>query len=255
MDFEGRVAVVTGASRGIGRAIALAFAQHGAKGVLAGYASNADAAAATERAIRAAGADAATVGGDVADPATAKAMAKACVEKWGRIDAWVNNAGTTADASFLRMPEAKWRRVLDTNLEGTRHGCQAALEVMFRQRAGAIVNIVSVVGLMGSSGQANYAAAKAAVVALTRSLAVEFGRRGVRINALAPGYVRTELTASIGDHADAEQAVLARVPLGTYGRAEDIAQVAVFLASERAAFVTGATWVVDGGLTAGVRLE
>jgi 3-oxoacyl-[acyl-carrier protein] reductase len=254
VDFEGRVAVVTGASRGIGRAIALSFARHGAKGVLVGYASNAAAASEAEREVRAAGADATTLGGDVADPSTAKSLARACVERWGRIDAWVNNAGTTADGSFLRLPEAKWRRVLDTNLEGTRHGCEAALEVMFRQRSGAIVNVVSVVGLIGSAGQANYAAAKAAIVALTRSLAMEFGRRGVRVNAVAPGYVRTELTANIGGDAAAEQALLARVPLGTYGRPEDIAEVVVFLASERAAFVTGSTVVVDGGLTAGLRV-
>jgi 3-oxoacyl-[acyl-carrier protein] reductase len=254
VDFEGRVAVVTGASRGIGRAIAQGLARHGAKGVVIGYSTNAEAAAETERAVRDHGGETFSYGGDVADPHVSRAMARACMDRWGRLDAWINNAGTTADGPFLRMPEANWRQVLDTNLEGTRHGCTAALEVMFRQRSGAIVNVTSVVGLIGNAGQANYAAAKAAIIGLTRSLAVDFGRRGVRVNAVAPGYVRTELTASIGRHATAERALLARVPLGTYGRAEDVAEMVVFLAGERSAYVTGSTFVVDGGLTTGLRL-
>ncbi|MBI3969745.1 MAG: 3-oxoacyl-ACP reductase FabG [Chloroflexi bacterium] len=252
MEFGGRVAVVTGAGRGIGRSIAHAFAYQGAVGVVVGYQANVTAADDTAGQLREVGCDAATFGGDVADPATARGMARLAIERWGRLDAWVNNAGVTADGPFLRMPEARWRRVLDTNLEGTRHGCTAALEVMFRQRSGAIVNVASVVGLVGNAGQANYAAAKAAIFGLTRALAVDFGRRGVRINAVAPGYVATDLTEDLDK--TAKDALLSRVPLGRFGCAEDVANTVVFLAGGRAAYITGATFVVDGGLTAGLRL-
>src|SRR5207249_3215389 len=162
--------------------IALTLARRGAAGVVVGYHSNAAAAEETVSRLRALGCQAEAVGGDVADPQTAHAMADLATNRWGRLDSWVNNAGVTDDGPFLRMPEQRWRRVLDTNLEGTRHGCAAALEVMFRQRAGSIVNVISVVGLIGNAGQANYAAAKAAIGGLTRALAVDFGRRGVRIN-------------------------------------------------------------------------
>jgi 3-oxoacyl-[acyl-carrier protein] reductase len=252
VDFERRVAVVTGGGRGIGQAIALALARHGAAGVLVGYHRDEASAERTTQLLREKGCDAVAFGGDVAKAATAKAMARLAVERWGRLDAWVNNAGVTADGSFLRMPEERWRRVLDTNLEGTRHGCTAALEVMFRQRHGAIVNVISVVGLIGNAGQANYAAAKAAVAGLTRALAVDFGRRGVRVNAVAPGYVATHLTEDLDPVA--KQALLGRVPLGRFGCAEEIAETVVFLASERASYVTGGVFVVDGGLTTGLRL-
>ncbi len=251
-EFRAQVAVVTGGSRGIGRAIALAFARHGARGVVIGYQGNAPAADETVDHLRALGCEGEALAGDIARPETAKALARLAVARWGRLDAWVNNAGVTADGPFLRMPEPRWRRVLDTNLEGTRHGCSAALSVMFRQRAGAIVNVTSVVGLVGNSGQANYAAAKAAVTGLTRALAVDFGRRGVRINAVAPGYIETDLTQDLS--APARQALLERVPLGRLGRVEDVAELVVFLCSERASYITGCTFVVDGGLTAGLRL-
>lgn len=252
MDFGGRVAVVTGGSRGLGRAIALTFARHGAAAVVVGYHGNQAAAEETVGLLRDAGCQAEAVGGDIAAPATSKAMARLAMERWKRLDAWVNNAGTTGDGPFLRMPEERWRRVLDTNLEGTRHGCTAALEVMFRQRHGAIVNVTSVVGLIGNQGQANYATAKAAINGLTRALAVDFGRRGVRVNAVAPGYVLTDLTEDLDSHA--QQELLGRVPLGRFGEVGDIGEMVVFLSSDRAAYITGATFVVDGGLTAGLRL-
>lgn len=245
--------VVTGGGRGIGQAIALAFARAGAAGVVVGYHGNAAAAEQTVQAIRTAGADAIALQGDIAHRETARALARLAGERWGRLDAWVNNAGVTADGPFLRMPEERWRRVLDTNLEGTRHGCSAALEVMFRQRKGAIVNVTSVVGMIGNAGQANYAAAKAAVIGLTRTLAVDFGRRGVRINAVAPGYVETELTESLEPRA--KRTLLDRVPLGRFGQAEDVAELIVFLCSDRASYITGSTFTVDGGLTTGLRLE
>jgi 3-oxoacyl-[acyl-carrier protein] reductase len=250
MELQGRVAAVTGASRGIGREIALAMARQGAAAVVVGYHGNAAAADETADALRGLGCDAATVGGDVAVPATTQQMAAVSTERWGRLDAWVNNAGVTDDGPFLRMPEARWRRVLDTNLEGTRHGCQAALGVMFRQRAGSIVNVTSVVGLVGNAGQANYAAAKAAITGLTRSLAVDFGRRGVRVNAVAPGFVVTELTQEVDT-----SGFMGRVPLGRAGSLEEVAEVVAFLCGDRAGYITGTTVIVDGGLTAGFRLE
>jgi 3-oxoacyl-[acyl-carrier protein] reductase len=252
LDFEGKVAVVTGGARGIGQSITLALARHGAAGIVFGYQHNDAAARSAVQALQALGCESRAVRGDVVDPATARALARAATERWGRLDAWVNNAGTTGDGPFLRMPETRWRTVLDTNLEGTRHGCEAALEVMFRQRSGTIVNLTSVVGLIGNQGQANYAAAKAAVTGLTRALAVDFGRRGVRVNAIAPGYIVTDLTDKLDDTARAD--LLRRVPLARLGDPDDVAELAVFLCSERASYITGATFVVDGGLTTGLRL-
>ena len=250
MEFRGCVAAITGASRGIGREIALAFARQGAAGVVVGYHGNAVAAEETAEALRALGCAAATVGGDVAESATTQQMAHLAAERWGRLDAWVNNAGVTDDGPFLRMPDSRWRRVLDTNLEGTRHGCAAALGVMFRQRSGAIVNVTSVVGLAGNAGQANYAAAKAAITGLTRVLAIDFGRRGVRVNAVAPGFVVTELTRDVE-----ASGYVGRVPLRRAGELREVAEVVAFLCGSRAGYVTGTTVVVDGGLTAGLRLE
>lgn len=252
MDFQNRVAVITGGGRGIGRAIAQAFARHGAGGVVIGYRDDTSSAQKTVELLGEAGVPALSLSGDIAKPATSRALAKAALDRFGRLDAWVNNAGITADGPFLRMPEDRWRLVLNTNLEGTRHGCQAALEVMFRQRSGAIVNVASVIGLIGNSGQANYSAAKAAIIGLTRSLAVDFGRRGIRINAVAPGYVPTALTEEV--EGEAQRVLLSHIPLAKAGRPEDVAELTVFLCSERAAYITGATIVVDGGLTAGERL-
>jgi 3-oxoacyl-[acyl-carrier protein] reductase len=252
MELAGQTAAVTGGSRGIGREIALTLARRGAAGVVVGYHDNAAAAAETVSELRALGCDAEAVGGDVAERTTTHAMATLATDRWGRLDAWINNAGVTDDGPFLRMPEQRWRRVLDTNLEGTRHGCAAALEVMFRQRAGCIVNVTSVVGLAGNAGQANYAAAKAAIGGLTRALAIDFGRRGVRVNAVAPGFVVTDLTHDLEGAAQA--ALLGRVPLGRFGHLHEIAEVVAFLCSERAGNITGTTVVVDGGLTAGLRL-
>src|SRR3954454_20504204 len=227
MDLVGQTAAVTGGSRGIGREIALTLARRGAAGVVVGYHGHAAAAEETVSQLRALGCQAEAVGGDVADATTTQAMAALATDRWGRVDAWVNNVGVTADGPFLRMPEARWRRVLDTNLEGTRHGCEAALETMFRQRHGAIVNVTSVVGLIGNAGQANYAASKAAIVGLTRALAVDFGRRGVRVNAVAPGFVVTDLTHDL--EAATQATLLGRIPLGRAGQLQEVAEVVAFL--------------------------
>lgn len=245
--LDNRVALVTGGSRGIGRAIALALAEAGA-GVAVNYASGAAAAEGVVREIEALGRRALAVQADVSGQAAGDRLVEAVVGGLGRLDILVNNAGITRDGLLIRMKEQDWDDVLGTNLKGMFNCTRAAAKVMMKQREGRIINIASVAAFAGNPGQCNYAAAKAGVIGFTRVVARELGSRGIRVNAIAPGYITTDMTAGLPDKLKEE--ILARIPAGRFGVPEDIARVAVFLASPAAEYITGQTIVVDGGLTA-----
>jgi len=237
-------ALVTGASRGIGAAVARALAADGWP-VAIGFRSGADAAQAVAEEIRAAGGRAALVQGDVADPATPARLLEQSEEALGApVLALVNNAGVRADALSPQLSDDDWATVLDTNLTATFRLTRRALRPMLRARFGRIVNVSSIVGLKANPGQANYAAAKAGVLGLTKTVAAEVARRGVTVNAVAPGFIETDMTADLGDE------LLRLIPARRIGRPEEVAAAVRFLCSEDAAYVTGATLTVDGGLTA-----
>ena len=242
-DLSGKSALVTGGSRGIGRAIALALAAHGAN-VAINYASNAAAAEETAKAIG--DGRAVTLAGDVSDPATAAGLVEGTVAAFGRIDIVVNNAGVTADDLILRMSEDAWDRVVDTNLKGAFSVTKAALRPMIRQRWGRIICVSSVAGIVGNAGQANYSAAKAGIIGLTKAIAKEVASRNITANVIAPGFVDTEMTANLTDAQRDE--IMRMVAVGRTGTPADVAPAAVFLASEEAAYVTGHVLTVDGGL-------
>ena len=242
-SFEGVSVLVTGGTRGIGRGIVVAFAKRGANVTFTGR--NAEAAAET---ISAAGdgTNCLFVAGDVADPDGAKAAVNAAVEHGGGLDVVVNNAGITRDGLLMRMSMDDWSDVVSVNLTGTFLVTQAATRKLMKSRRGRLVNITSVVGLTGNAGQANYAASKGGVVAFTKAVAKEMAGRGVTANAIAPGFIQTDMTAGLGDKVQEE--LQGRIPLGRLGQVEDIAEVAVFLASEEAGYVTGQVIPVDGGM-------
>lgn len=245
MNFAGRTAVVTGGSRGIGRAVCLELARGGANVALC-YAGNEAAAQETATAIEALGAKALAVRCDVSDAAQAESLVRQAVEAFGAVDILVNNAGITRDGLLMRMPEADFDTVISANLKGAFLCMKAVARLMIRRKYGRIVNLSSVVGLRGNAGQVNYAASKAGVIGMTKSLAKELASKGVTVNAVAPGFIETDMTAAMQEAA--RMAVQASIPMGRPGAAEDVAHAVAFLASEEAAYITGQVLAVDGGM-------
>ena len=240
-----RCAVVTGGSRGIGRAICEKLAQQGFA-VCVNYAGNAAAAEETVAQCAAYGVEAFAVQADVSTAEGCNALFEAAMAKFGRVDVLVNNAGVTRDGLVLRMSEEDFDKVLDTNLKGAFLCCKAAAKIMMRQRYGRIVNMSSIVGLRGNAGQANYAASKAGLIGLTKSLAKELASRNITVNAIAPGFIATDMTDAMTEAARA--ATLASIPAGHIGKPEDVAQAAAFFAAESSAYITGQVLCVDGGM-------
>jgi 3-oxoacyl-[acyl-carrier protein] reductase len=243
MRLDGKVALVTGASRGIGRAIAQRLAESGATVILG--ARDAGRLAECVREIEARGGRAEAASLDVGEKPSVEAVMGGLLAKHGRLDVLVNNAGITRDNLLLRMKAEEWNEVLATNLTGSFLCTQLALKPMLRQKSGRIVNVTSVVGLTGNAGQANYAASKAGLVGFTKSVAREVASRGITVNAVAPGFIETDMTAAMTEKA--REAVLSAIPLGRVGEARDVAAAVAFLASDDAAYVTGQVLAVDGG--------
>jgi 3-oxoacyl-[acyl-carrier protein] reductase len=247
MRFDGQVALITGATKGIGHAVAVDLAKAGAT-VLVNYRRDAERAKEALAAVAEHQPDAALIQGDIADPADVARMFSQIRSDYGRLDAFVNNAGVTNDGYAVMMGDAKWRSVIDTNLTGAFLCCRAAGRLMVRQKSGAIVAIASTSGINAPAGQANYAASKAGLLAMVRVLAKELGGYGVRVNAVIPGFVDTAMTRTMPQETLSQH--LERVPLGRIGQPEDVASVVRFLLSaEGSGYVTGASVVVDGGMT------
>ena len=245
MGLERKVAVVTGASRGIGRGVALELAKRGAK-VVVNFHSNAAAASEVIDLIKQAGGDALAAQADVSKLDEAQQLVKTAVEFGGRLDILVNNAGTTRDMLLAMMPESDWDLVITTNLKSAYNCSKAALKPMMRQKYGRIVNMTSVAGLAGNGGQTNYSASKAGLIGFTKSLAKEVGARNITVNAVAPGFVPTDLTRTLPQNL-LDEAIKA-TPLGRMGAVEDVAYAVAFLVSDEAAYITGQVLSVDGGM-------
>jgi len=245
MLLDGKVAIITGASRGIGRAAAIELAKAGAK-VVVNYAGNRIAAEETQGIITAAGGEAIIFQADVATPDAVEALVKATLEAYGRIDILVNNAGITRDNLLMRMKEEDWDAVINTNLKGVFLCTKAVSRIMIKQKCGKIINMTSVVGLMGNAGQANYAAAKAGVVGFTKSMAKELASRNITVNAIAPGFISTDMTAVLTDQVKAD--LVKAIPLNRLGTPEDVAAAVLFLSSDAANYITGQTLNIDGGM-------
>ncbi len=245
MNFTGKTAIVTGGSRGIGRAVCLELAAGGANVVFC-YAGNDAAAHKTAQDVEAAGGRALALRCDVSDAAQVDALVSAAGERFGRIDILVNNAGITRDNLLLRMSEAEFDMVVAANLKGAFLCMKAVSKRMLKQRCGRIVNLSSVVGLRGNAGQVNYAASKAGIIGMTKSLAKELASRGVTVNAVAPGFIETDMTAALSE--SARSAAQGSIPMGRLGTPEDVAKAVAFLAGDDAAYITGQVLAVDGGM-------
>lgn len=243
--FTGKTAVVTGASRGIGREVALLLAREGAN-VTVNYSGSQERAEQVVQEIEANGGKAIAVQADVTSADSVKALMDQTLETFGSIDLLVNNAGITKDNLLMRMKEDEWDAVIDTNLKGVFLCTKAVSRQMMKQRAGRIVNMASVVGIAGNAGQANYVAAKAGVIGLTKTTAKELASRGITVNAVAPGFITTDMTDALGD--DMKDQLLSGIPLGSLGQPEDVAKAVAFFLSEDASYITGQVLNVDGGM-------
>ena len=245
MLLDGKIALVTGGSRGIGRAVAIELAKEGAA-VAINYAGNKAAAEEVQSIITQMGGKAMIIQADVSDEKSAMQMVEEVIAQLGGIDILVNNAGITRDGLFIRMKEEDWNAVINTNLTGIFNCTKVAAKYMMKKRSGRIINMSSVSGIMGNAGQTNYAAAKAGVIGFTKSLAREMASRGITVNAVAPGFIATDMTAAMPEKA--QEHVLASIPLGKMGKPEDIANAVLFLASDKASYITGQVIHVDGGM-------
>ena len=244
-NLTGKVALVTGASRGIGRAIALKLSDEGAK-IAINFAGNIAKAEEVKAEIESRGGEALLTQGNVNDLEVVNGIVKKIVETWGTVDILINNAGITRDNLLLKMSESDFDEVIATNLKGVFNCTKAVARMMMKQRSGRIVNLASVVGLTGNAGQANYAAAKAGIIGFTKSAAKELATRGVTVNAIAPGFINTDMTAKLSEKIREE--TLNQIPMAKFGTPEDVANLAAFLVSDKAAYITGQVINVDGGL-------
>ncbi|HZJ57027.1 MAG TPA: 3-oxoacyl-[acyl-carrier-protein] reductase [Clostridia bacterium] len=245
MDLSGKVALVTGASRGIGRAIAIRLAQLGAS-VGINYSSNADAAEKVVRIIEEGGGRAIAVSGDVSDSDSVAKVIARIDEEWGTLDILVNNAGITRDGLVMRMKEEDWDRVMDINLKGIFNCTKAVSRIMMKKRSGKIINISSVIGIAGNAGQSNYAAAKAGIIGFSKSVAKELASRNVQVNVVAPGFIDTDMTRVLSG--EIRDGILSNIPLGRLGSPMDVADLVAFLASDCSSYITGQVINVDGGM-------
>lgn len=243
--LEGKIALVTGAAKGIGRAIALALAAEGAT-VVVNYNGSKERAEQVVEEIKALGADGMTYQCNVADTQASDAMIKDIIKIYGRLDILVNNAGITRDNLIMKMTEEDFDAVINANLKGCFNTIKAVSRQMLKQRSGRIINITSVSGILGNAGQANYAASKAGIIGLTKTMARELASRGITVNGIAPGFVDTDMTQVLPD--SVKEAATAQIPLGHFGKPEDIANMAAYLASDKAAYITGQIISVDGGM-------